>query len=201
MTFDFSLTFEKIGILYRKRLRRTLETQTALEGRTFARPAIATLKQRARLLQGSTSHSRLSLLARLGKTPGKTTKGKARTKTTGAPTSVPLTRLYVTHDLALRGFRADHSPESVRVYVAEDPHIPFYGSTPTLAEIIRWNSRGQSELNPKVGGKAPLVFPTNEREVEAIQPEFSWSRQMLEAEALRQAREKLTLKLQAELKL
>jgi hypothetical protein len=198
--FDFSATFEKAGGLFRKRLRRLFETQTDLEGRRFERPALSTLKQRARLLQGSTSHSRLALLARLGKTPGKTLKGTKRTKKSGAPTSVPLTRLYVTHDLALRGFRAEHSAESVRIYVSEDAHIDFYGTNPSLADLIRWNSKGQARLNPRVGSKAPLVFPNNDAEIQDIKPEFGWVAQMLERDALVQARAKLKLQLRAELR-
>lgn len=188
--FDFKVAFEKVGGLFTKRFRRSFETQTDLEGRAFAKPAPATLKQRARLLQGSTSQKKLALWASQGETKGKNLKGKAWKKG-GGPKAVPITRLYVTHDLALRGFRFDARKEEVRLFVADDPHIPFYGTEPRLSDIIRWNSKGQPKLNPRVGGKAPLVWPMTPKQVEEIQPEYKFAYAILERAAAEQMKSKL----------
>lgn len=197
---DFTATFAKIGGLLTKRLRRGLETQQDLRGNRFAPPALATLKARARLMQGTTRGSKLSAMHAAKQSGGKTTKGKPWKGGKGAK-SVPLTRLYVTHDLALRGFKYDEKPFGVRVYVQEVPHIPFYGKDPSLADIVRWNSLGQIRVNPRLKGRAPLVFPNNEREVSAIMPEMKWAWEMLEREAARQMKEQLRLKLRTELRI
>lgn len=199
-SFDFTEVLNRIGATFTKRFRRVIETQIDLDGRAFSPPAPSTLKARARLMQGTTSQKKLAGQKANKTVAGKTLAGTARTKWNQRVKSIPLTRVYVTHDLALRGFRHTAFPSMLRVFVQDVAHKPFYGKNPLLSDIVRWNSKGQPSLNPRVGVKAPNLFPASDLDVPKIQPEWGMAKDMFEREAVKQAREKFTLFVRTELR-
>ena len=180
---DFTKTLSDIGKLFTVGFRQRIERQTGIDGGRYARPKMSTLKSRERLLAGTTLASRAALLDKMGVKRGQTLRG---TKRGAKHISTSIARLYVTHDLAVRGFRSESSPNMVRIFVSDAPHTPFYGTNPTLRQIIQWNSRGQDE---NTSSSSPLVFPTTRQEVMAIQPEFSRAGQMIKTEANRQIKD------------
>jgi hypothetical protein len=180
INFDFTETFRQIGQMFCTRFRQAIEQQVDLAGKAYARPALSTLKARERLLAGTTLESRKRMFKALKLTKGETLKGKGRTAKGSKHVSTPLTRMYVTHDTAIRGFQFEAQAKGVTVFVPDTPHIPVGGKTTSLSKIIQYNSQGQPRLNPRVGGKAPLIFPANSEQLQAM-PEMKRAKMLFDA--------------------
>jgi hypothetical protein len=194
--FDFTKVFTDIGKLFVRGLGLRIRQQVGIDGARYSRPELGTLKARQRMLTGTRSSK--------GVTKGITLKGKTRkTQAVGEKgvTNVPITRLLVSKDTALRGFKSEAKSNSVRVYVSEASHIKM-GKQPTktYAEIIGFNSRGQDDLNTGIKSP-PLVFPTDATEIEMMEKEMDFAHRMFEKEASIQMNKLATLRLKKVLRI
>jgi hypothetical protein len=189
--FDFTAVFTKIGDVFVRGLKLRIKRQTGIDGQRYSRPELSTLKARQRMLSGT--HS-----AKKGTTLGITTKGKVRKiQAVGVKglTNVPITRMLVSQDTANRGFESTATKDRVRVFVSEQTHIKMGGNkTPTFAQLIDWNSKGQSNVNPHVK-RPPLMFPSDAIEITMMEKEMDAAQRLFAIEASKQMNQKATMKL------
>jgi hypothetical protein len=149
VTFDLTKAWFEVGKLYAREMSLGIQQQRGLDGSPYVPPKMSTLKARIRTLGTKTIRG---------------TKGKSKTQNSS------LKRLYVTGDLAKRGFSFMAANDQVRVFATRVPHWgTYYDSNPLLSDLIKWNSKGQPDLNPNVGSRAPLVFPTKPAEIGAME--------------------------------
>lgn len=189
--FDFTEVFSEIGRLFVRGLSLRMRNQVGIDGARYSRPEKSTLKARQRMLSGTWSKKK-------GTTLGITLKGKTRkVQAVGQEglTNVPITRLLVSRDTSARAFLSEASKDSVKVYVSGRNHLKM-GSQPavTYQDIIAWNSRDQSDVNPAIRNP-PLVFPTDQGDILRMEKEMRFAQRMFHAAAGQQMNKLATLKL------
>ena len=116
--------------------------------------------------------------------PAPSTLAKRRSKKGRGKNSTK--RLHVTHDFANRGFNYIPDATSVTVLVPDTPHME--GGI-TYEWILRYNSRGQEEVNFNIADP-PLVFPSKGEEVLLMQKELDQSARLFASDLRKQLRDR-----------
>ena len=173
--FDFTKTFDFIGKAFVRALALNVRQQRGIDGQGYSHVKPATAKKRGIKMFRNKSET---INPRTG-----------RAKTFTAP-GMSLKRLFVTGEFSSGGFRHTPEKDGVDVFVPESDHK----GNITMANIMRYNSRGQARVNPYIV-TPPLVFPNTAGEVALIRDANSGAsilergQKMLKDEIVRQMRE------------
>ena len=180
-TFDFLKTFDDIGRIFIRGLKRRIEQQVGIDGQGYSYPKPSTLKKRKAQKIGTKFFKG---------TRTKVTKGDFHTSVEEKDVysrglAVNIKRLHVTRDTANRGFA--HSPDStgVTIFVSTADHK---SAKATYRDIIRWNSRGQPVVNPYIVNP-PLVFPVKDQEVLHMKEELDRAAKVFSLDLKKQLRD------------
>jgi hypothetical protein len=147
MNLDLNMQslWDKIGKTFVRGLMLRVRRQAGIDGARYSRPAQSTLESR-----GVTTRPNL--------VGGKVKRAKASS----------LDRLYVTGRFSKGAFASIAGADKVTVYCPDRP----YDANVTYADIVRYNSAGQPDVNPNIK-RPPLVFPVTPQEVMLMREEFT----------------------------
>ena len=95
-------------------------------------------------------------------------------------------RLHVSYDTANRGFNYVPDERGVTVFVPDSLHMD---GGATYRDIIKYNSRGQANVNTNVDNP-PLVFPSRGEEVLLMQKELDQSAKLFASDLRKQLRDR-----------
>lgn len=185
--FDFTKTFEFMGKMFVRALKLGIRQQTGIDGTGYSPAAPSTARGRGIKTFRNKSESKN---AKTGKP-----------KTFGAR-GLSLKRLFVTGEFSSGAFNYIADKGSLTVFAPETMHR----GGATMADIVRYNSRGQARVNDKIKNP-PLVFPNNAAEIAMIKDSSSGASvlerggRMLRDEIVRQLRERGTLVAKKELQI
>jgi len=157
--FDFTKTFDFIGRAFVRALSLNVRQQQGIDGNGYSFIAPSTGKSRrakrtgTKFLKGIRTKRVKDFDESYEVTKSVFSRGLV----------VSLKRLFVTGEFAASGFNYSPDKNGVDVFVPES----FHKGGATMADIVRYNSRGQSRLNKNIKAP-PLVFPNNAGEVALI---------------------------------
>jgi hypothetical protein len=105
-------------------------------------------------------------------------------------------RLWVTGEFGNEAFGYKPTENGVKIFAREVSHKDGI----SYAQILRYNSRGQSKLNRHIK-IPPLVFPTDKNEIAMMSDQFTDAKRIFEKEANKQMREQLNTKMKVVLRI
>lgn len=168
---SFKPFLDKIGLIYTNELQNNIRKQWGIDGEGFSK------------IEPSTAWGRVSILGkrRAAKQQKKFKRGtfgarsplnaeanrklfKGKGKFLSYPTGISVKRLFFTQRFWHGAFKWRSSDDEVRVFANESYYTLANKSLLSFANIIRYNNKGSSEVNPKIK-QPPLIFPHTDKQV------------------------------------